>query len=61
METLVGVLLVSDLVSESRAEIGKRVERFNIRENLRKFERRVVAQLGSGHVPPFANFAYFGS
>ena len=61
METLFGVISIGDLVSECGTEIGKRIERFNIRENLRKFERRIIAQLGSGLVAPFANFSYFGS
>jgi hypothetical protein len=61
METLFGVSSVGDLVSERGLKIGKCVERFNVRENLRKFERCVIAQLGSGLVASLANVAYFGS
>ena len=61
METLFRMSSVRDLISECGGEIGERIERFNICENLRKFERRIIAQLGSGLVALFANFAYFGS
>jgi hypothetical protein len=61
MEALFGFSPIRDLISESGPEIGERVERLNIRENLRKLERRVIAQSGPGLVASLANFAYFDS
>jgi hypothetical protein len=61
LETLLRASSICDSISECGDEIGERIERFDICENLRKFERRVIAQLGSGLVALFANLAYFGS
>jgi hypothetical protein len=61
VETLFRFASVRDLISECGSEIGERIERFNICENLRKFERCIISQLGSGLVALFANFAYLGS
>ena len=61
LETLFRVSSIGDLISECGSEIGERIESFNICEDLRKFEGRIIAQLGSGLVAFFANFAYFGS
>ncbi len=61
MEALLRVSPICDLVSKSGLEIGNRVERLDICENLRKLERRVVAQLGPGLVASLANFAYVSS
>lgn len=52
---------VDDLTSKSGIEIGERIESLDIGEDLRKLERRIIAEFGPGFVALFADFANFWS
>ncbi|WLA81968.1 hypothetical protein [Bradyrhizobium elkanii] len=45
---------------ESCTEVGKRIERLNVGQDPRKFERCVIAQFGSSLATLFADVTYFG-